>query len=99
MAQMDIENFREWLSRKYKGANVISTRIANCKRVEKYEGDLDKHYAKDGGKGLLEKLTLSKHDSLPNHKIPIDGDIYYGTATLKQATKLYFAFMAETKRK
>ena len=98
MVQLDVENFREWLSRKYKGANVIGSRIANCKQVEEFEGSLDKYFEKDGGKALLEKLTFSRRDSVPNHKIPIDGDIYTGTATYKHAAKLYFEFKDSTKK-
>lgn len=99
MAQIDTENFREWLSRKYKSKKTIDNRISNCNRIVEFEGSLDKHFAKDGGKSLMERLTYSRRDSVPNHKIPFDGDYHTGTSTLKAAVKLYFEFMAETKRK
>ena len=98
MGQLDVENFREWLSRKYKTENVINTRISNCKRIERYEGSLDNHFDKDGGKHLMTTLTFSRKDNMPSHKIPIEGDLYTGTANHKKSAKLYFAFRESSKK-
>ncbi len=99
MSQIDVDNFREWLSRKYKSKKTIGNRISNCNRVVEFEGDLDKHFAKDDGKALMERLTFSRRDSVPNHKIPFNGDYHTGTSTLKGAVKLYFEFKESTKKK
>ncbi|MDE0195385.1 MAG: hypothetical protein OXP08_07515, partial [bacterium] len=81
--------FRTWLDVERKlGTGTVASRISNCRRVEHYEGALDAHYDADGLTGLLDRLNPKR----PQHKIPIDGDIYNGTATLKSAVGLYRAF-------
>jgi len=91
-----IENeFFEWLLANYP-PTVAQTRLANCKNVEKYEGNLEQHFANDKGQSLLEKLSYSTNDQRnnrpPKHKIPINGDIRTGSSTLKSACTLYFKF-------
>ena len=75
---------------------TIQSRINNCKNVERHEGDLDQHFDKDRCRDLLQRLSYSivDHDTHnpPNHKIPIDGDLRNGSATLKSAVKLYAEF-------
>jgi hypothetical protein len=92
---MEEKSFYYWLSVKFTGGTPNS-RLANCHRVEQFEGDLDEHFGKDKGASLLNKLAYSKEDQRAkreaNHNIRIDGDIYTGTSTLKQAVKLYFSF-------
>lgn len=90
-------NFREYLrDERHLRENTIGSRIANCKRVEQYEGDLDNHFDSDQCSILLERLTYSTDDQnrkrQPKHKIPIDGDVRNGSATLKQAVSLYRDF-------
>lgn len=98
---MNIEHFRAYLSKKYDNERVIGDAISRCKRVEKYEGDLDEHYSKDAGISILNKLSYSKEDSLrqiePKHSIPIKGSkgyqsIYEGTLSIYRATELYFDY-------
>ncbi|MBC8767352.1 hypothetical protein H4O18_05045 [Arenibacter sp. BSSL-BM3] len=64
--------------------------------MEDQMGDLDQHYNSDECNGLIEKLTYTKKDQRNNtpkrHPLKIDGDIYTGSATLKQAIKLYVEF-------
>lgn len=87
--------FYNWLCEKFSGGTPNS-RLSNCLRVEQYEGDLDDHFIQDKGTSLLNRLSYSKDDQRNNrtakHKIPIDGNTYNGTATLKQAVSLYFKF-------
>ena len=75
---------------------TVQNRVSNCKNVERYEGDLDQHFDKDQCRDLLQRLSYSaaNHDTNnpPDHKIPIDGDIRTGSATLKSAVKLYAEF-------
>ena len=75
---------------------TIASRISNCKRVEKFEGNLDSLFDTDELADLLERLTYSTEDVRirrpPKHKVPIDGDVRTGTATLKTAATLYRAF-------
>ena len=99
---MDEELFFDWLSQRFTG-NTPKSRFANCQRVERYEGNLDKHFAKDQGRSLLEKLSYSREDQRSDipakHNIPISGDVYNGTATLRHAVGLYFQFISGEKPK
>lgn len=89
--------FYSWLCEKFSGGTPNS-RLSNCLRVEQYEGDLDDQFLRDKGVFLLNKLSYTKNDQRNNrtakHSIPIDGNTYNGTATLKQAVNLYFKFKA-----
>jgi hypothetical protein len=91
------DEFRFWLSSN-KGYNtgIVDSRVANCRRVEQYEGDLDRHFDQDRLYRLLQRLTYSREDEVQNratrHEIPIDGNLYTGTAALKTAVSLYKLF-------
>ncbi|CAN5333547.1 hypothetical protein BH23BAC2_BH23BAC2_24570 [soil metagenome] len=93
----NLELFKIWLDEE-NGSDfrTIQSRISNCRTVENYEGDLDEHFIKDNGLALLDSLTYSTEDErnqIPtNHKIPINGNLRTGSATLKQAVKLYMTF-------
>lgn len=96
---MKEENFKKWLIKNGQDTRTIQSRISNCKTVEKHEGNLDDHFIKDNGLSLFDKLSYSSNDErrdLPaKHRIPINGNIRNGSATLKQATKLYMTFRNE----
>jgi len=97
---MNETHFYKWLCEKYTGG-TSNSRLANCNRVEEWEGNLDDHFKIDRGASLLQKMSYSKDDQRKgkrsNHNIPINGSTYNGTATLKQAVKLYFEFKAGEK--
>ena len=84
---MQEARFKVWLERG-RSAGTVNSRISNCRRVERYEGDLDARYDADGLAGLTDRLNPSD----PKHKIPIKGNSYNGTATLKSAVNLYRDF-------
>ena len=95
--------FRKWLIEvKGYGHSTADSRVNNVLRVCRYETDLDVLYERDRCRELLEKLTYSELDRIwkksPKHNIPIAGDIYNGTATLKQAVKLYVEFRDSTNK-
>ncbi len=75
-----------------------ASRVSNCRTVERYEGDLDLHFERDGLESLLQRLKYSKEEARAGrplrHGIPIDGDKYTGTATLRVAVTLYKQFRA-----
>ena len=86
---MQEERFEAWLRvEREQGADTVRSRISNCKRVERHEGDLDSHFDADGLAGLMDRLNPSG----PEHEIPISGNDYKGTATLKSAVRLYRDF-------
>ena len=81
--------FRDWLKvEKGLRASTVGSRISNCRRVERHEGDLDSHYDSDELDNLLQRLNPRQ----PEHGIPIAGDVRNGTATLKNAVNLYCDF-------
>ena len=91
------EEFRIWLC-ETKGlqASTAGSRVNNCERIEAFEGSLDIFFEQDRLTALLEKLAYSRSDLRqnlpPRHAVPIDGDIYNGTATLRSALRLYREF-------
>jgi hypothetical protein len=94
---MRLEEFKEWLQDKYIDVpTTVNNRISNCKLVEKYYNNLDTHFSTDKCKSLIEDFTYSTENERqnlpPKHIIPIDGNIRTGSATLKQAVKLYVEF-------
>jgi hypothetical protein len=100
---MRVEEFECWLTWDYKtknGAPMVpearSSRLSNCKRVEAFEGDLDRHFTADRFRNLQERLRYTKGDEragLPaRHNIPIDGNIREGTATFRSSINLYLQF-------
>ena len=94
---MQDEKFKTWLTveKKYL-KKTVQNRISNCRNVEKHHRDLDIEYGLDKGVSIVEKFCYSKEDFLENaetrHKVPINGNIRTGTATLKQSVKLYMEF-------
>ncbi len=86
---MKEEAFRDWL-RVERGLDVgsVGSRLSNCRRVERYEGDLDALYDCDELAGLLRRLNPAE----PGHEIRIAGNAYNVTATLKTAVGLYRDF-------
>ena len=91
------QDFINWLLESGYKSNVAYTRAGNCETVCTYEGDLDIFFAKDKCSDLLNRLCYSSADERNNaparHKIPINGNIRTGSATLKQAVNLYVKFL------
>ena len=86
---MQEARFKVWLGvERGLNARTVGSRLSNCRRVERYEGDLDAYYDADGLTVLMHRLNPGG----PEHEIPIDGNTYKGTATLKSAVSLYRQF-------
>ena len=86
---MNERGFRVWLKvEKGQRDRTIGSRISNCRRVERHEGDLDVHYEAEELQGMLQRLDPRE----PRHGIAIEGDVYKGTETLKYAVSLYREF-------
>ena len=93
------DEFAGWLAMTYKtrigGRLIVAAQrdaISRCRRVEASEGDLDAHYDRDQMQDVLERFTYSRHDIEPAHLIQISGDVYNGTASLRNALHLYQQF-------
>jgi hypothetical protein len=94
---MKIAEFKEWLQMMYPESNTtVNNRLSNCKNIEKYYGNLDYNFDTDKCQKIISELTYSINDERNEikqlHNIPIDGNIRTGSATLKQAIKLYVEF-------
>lgn len=94
---MKEEEFRSWLTtHRNLSERTIGSRISNCRTVERHEGDLDSQFDHDQLKELTRRLTYSSRDQVankpPQHTIPIQGNVYTGTATLRSAVSLYKQF-------
>lgn len=92
--------FRTWMNENGYKPDVVASRTSNCQRIERNLNiNLDVIFARGESSTLLQKFEYSAADArrniLPRHGIPIDGDQYTGTATLRSALKLYFDFKAE----
>lgn len=78
--------------------NTAQSRNSNCNRVERFEGSIKDQYDNDRCKNLLSRLEYTMDDQVhnikPKHNIPIDGNIFNGTATLRQAVNLYIDYLA-----
>jgi hypothetical protein len=91
--------FQQWL-RNLPTISLAPERdaLARSKRVEKFEGDLDEHFANDRMAALLARLTYSREDERsgrePRHSITFstDANIREGTAALAGAVRLYLRF-------
>jgi len=95
---MKTVKFRTWLEKEYDDNDTVISRLSNCRNVEKYYS-FDKQFSKDEGNSLMDQLTYSTDDerlkNVQKHKVPIDGNIREGSATLKAAVKLYMEFSKE----
>jgi hypothetical protein len=95
--------FDAWLKNDYVGRSGTglgehdrASRLWLARRVERFEGDLDTHYANDKMAGLLERLVYAYGDSVrgqaPRHTIPIERNAYKMTANFRHAASLYLKF-------
>lgn len=97
MKRETLEQFESYL-RSVRGLSegTIRSRAANCDRLAHYAGDLDAHFDNDRMEGLLARLTYSTDDQRrgapQRHRVPINGNMRNGTATLKSAATLYWEF-------
>lgn len=88
--------FIDWLIQSGQLTSTATSRAANCKAVERaYVMDLDT-LSPSALAALLEEFEYTKEEQRSGrpvrHKVPIDGNLYDGTATLKSALKLYRDF-------
>ena len=86
---MQEDQFAAWLlvDRQMKPQSAVS-RISACKRVAHFEGDLDTHYDADRLARLMDRLRAGR----PTHGVPIRGNVFSGTASLKSSVRLYRDF-------
>lgn len=93
---MKEQEFKKWLGQKYPNNSTVLNRVSNCKKIEKVYGNLDDRFDENECITILQDLIYTVNDERNNrpakHKITIDGDIRTGSATLKQALKLYVSF-------
>lgn len=97
---MRVDEFRAWLEAAGQAQEGIATRLANCKAVERWHGDLDTAFDRDRCATLLSQLAYTAQDKAsgkPNPSlIPINGDLNNGLATYRSAITLYVRFRDDT---
>ena len=94
---MKTEEFREYLKIKFHNSpSAVNSTITNCRRVEKYQGDIDEHYLKDKCKELIFLLSYTSEDEklkrIPKHNIPTGGNVKNISASYKKCVRLYCRF-------
>jgi hypothetical protein len=88
--------FQAWLERQPLQPKAVRDYVAECARVDRYHGDLDRHFDADRMKGLLVRLTPGAYRLLlPGDGMPIRGDIEHNLATYRSAVRKYCSFRAE----
>lgn len=90
-------NFKKWLIEEYGlQESAANSRVSNISTIEKYYGDIDALVKNGSIQSLLNDLSYStddeRHHREARHKIPIDGNVRTGSATLKQAVNRYLEF-------
>jgi len=96
--------FNDWLNRRFpRSVHTVQSRLSTALRVEAKFGDLDSHFARDGLATVLSQLEYSSDDKSKNRPNPspvtIDGDLYTGLASLRQAVRRYQDFSVEQRSK
>lgn len=95
-------SYTNWLRSNGYNEGTVRSRISNCLRICEYEGDIDVHYNKNKCESLLERLQYTAADEREKaparHKVTINGNVRNGTATLKQAVRLYISYMEKETR-
>ena len=93
-------DFEHWLrTTKRYGSAVTSNGLSRCRRVERYEGDLDDFYRADRMESLLSRLAYSSEDEAyqrpPRHAVPITegANVRNGTASIANAVRLYRQYL------
>lgn len=93
---MQKHEFRNYLLASGKSNSTANNRVSNCQNIENYYGDLVELYNSNKIESILEEFEYTINDERENkkqnHKVLINGDIRSGSATLKNALKLYFDF-------
>lgn len=90
--------YKRWLEAEGYVPNVVTSRISNVERIEKFYGDIDQHYDKDRLQWLYGQFQYSTKDQRSNRPNPskIDfatgADLRTGLATCKSAVALYGKF-------
>ena len=89
-------DYRQWMEKQDYQETTITARISRVRRVEKFYGDLDEHYAQDRMAPVIEELKYSKDDHRNNQpnpsKLPFKGDIYHNLASYRRAVERYRKF-------
>ena len=98
--KMRIDKFSAWLESSGMSPGAQADVKSRCKRVERdLHVDLDKEYAKGGGRSLLAILDYTAEDKRNMRPAPeglmFEGDIKAGMSSLKSAVNTYFLFCSQ----
>jgi len=89
-------DFQFWLEQKNLDAAAVTGQVNRAGRVEKYYGNLDKHYARDRLQSIIENLKYTPEDEKrrrPNpSKVPFEGNIRINLSLFRYAVEQYRRF-------
>lgn len=93
--------FKKWLVEDYGlQESAATSRMSNISTIERYYGDIEDLIKSDKISDLLRDLSYSTDDERNErkaaHRIPINGNLRTGSATLKQALSRYIEFYEQT---
>jgi len=92
-------DYQSWLEKQGYDSGTVTAQLHRVGRVEKYHGDLDKHFAQDRLDALPNLLKYSSDDERqrrPNpSRIPIDGNLRNNLASYRFAIVLYGKFLRD----
>lgn len=93
--------FKQWLVEDYGlQESAATSRVSNISTIERYYGDIEDLIKSERVYKLLKDLSYSTDDERNRretaHRIPINGNLRTGSATLKQALSRYIEFYEKT---
>ena len=89
--------YRQWLALQGREPSTQNTSVSVIRRIEAAYGDLEQEFALSGLDSVLAELAYSRTDQKNNEpnpsKVPIDGDLYNGLASLRTHLNYYRRFL------
>ncbi len=89
-------SFHKWMTNEGYSENTVSSRVSEINRIKGAYPMLDKMIQNGTISKIEDDFIYSKEDAnagkQPKHNIPISGNVYNGTASLRSALRLYTRF-------
>lgn len=97
-------DYKDWLESQELAEGTVNAQLYRCSQVEKYEGDLEEHFAKDRMQSLLRKLAYSAEDERRDKSNPSaillgpNANIRKNLASYRHAANKYRKFLETMER-
>ena len=94
-----LPGFEVWINQQGYTPKTAGSRLSDVGRLDAAFGGLDRLYDRDALQDAFSRLIYSREDQrsgLANPSpVTIEGDLYEGLATMRQALRLYIRFRKE----